>query len=1475
MSQEFDQERNTYIDRDPQGIARQLIHTHAPVLIDAPTPQAAAADYLGQFREPLGLTPEHLQNLSSTPADAIQRAPVELRFSEEKGQFDTATVAYHQTDLGLPVWQAGVAVQMKVDPFRVTVSQSTVHPDLEVKRPPAKAVTAAKSIDEKQLARLLGLTDQPKTESGWDPETLKIERRGLVIYRHESARRASAPPPAAEHRAPFQSGVPTLPLPPVAEDIREGQHYVCARIDFGLSRGSYVLHWVALIEVESLSVLYLEVFTSGVNGMVFEIDPITTNGGPLPSATTSALNPVRVSSVLPGLNPPSGGTQSLTGENVQLSDVEKPTVAVPTEATGTDFNFDARTDNFAAVNAYYHCDKFFRLLDGMGFTRASYFGGTTFPTAVDHRGLEDDTASSNTYCPLGQCINAHCVGTSAGNGIQQTTFALADTGDTTNPLGIANDYRVVLHELGGHGVLYNHISSANFKFSHSAGDGVAAILNDPGSQATDRFVTFPWVNIGRRHDRTPAAGWGWEGQIALNPFNATLDNGGYNNEQILSTTHFRIYQSIGGDSNVLATQQFAARITVYMIMRAIGTLTQATTPADASAWATALMGADQGDWLSENVTGGCYSKVIRWSFEKQGLYQPSGTATPNNNEGAPPPIDVYVDDGRGGEYGYQPNWWSCESVWNRLDPDGLPGHQDPAGSTNYCYVKVKNRGSSVATGVVVNGYHCRPGAGLVWPDDLQPMTTAQLTVGTLQPNSTEEQIVGPFEWTPVTNAFQQDTMLMIVSATGDTSNVANFTPGRTVENWRLVPNDNNIGQRNVALIRLVTVIADSGSFGNVCLGAFKDEQLVLSNSGFNLITISDITSSSGDFILPSVLTYPLTIAPGASVEVPIRFEPTSFGFKAASITIVSNDPTGPRIIDVSGTAGAPELATAIANSGSFGNVCLGSFVDELLTINNSGTCALLISSITGSANFLPPSVLSYPLLVGPGDSIDVVVRFQPSTHGTQPGTITIFSNDPASPHVVAVSGVAPEPKANLIIADTGDFGEVRLGKFIDRDLVINNPGPCQLSVTGLVSSAPIFVTPQVVSFPLTVDGGESIAIPIRFQPTNRGSATATLTIFSDDPSSPAVVNVSGTAWPPLPVAGSALDGYRLSNDSQHVNYIGTDKHVHELYVTAGAAWVDNDLTEQAGAVPPTVTSALEGYRLSDDSQHVFFIGTDKHVYELYVTAGAGWIYNDLTALARAVPPNPTTALDGYRLSDDSKHVNFIGTDNHVHELYIARGGRWVDNDLTALAGAVPPVVTSALHGYRLSDDSEHVFFIGTDNHVHELYLTRGAAWVDNDLTTLAGAVPPTPASALDGYRLSDDSKHVNFIGTDNHVHELYIHAGAAWVDNDLTSEAGAVPPTPASALDGYRLSDDSQHVFFIGTDNHVHELYIVAGAAWVDIDLTTLAGAVPPTPTTAIDGYRLSNDSKHVNYIGTDNHVHELYFTAGAGWVDNDLTALT
>jgi zinc metalloprotease ZmpB len=808
MNQEFDLARNVYIDRDTRGIARQLSHTHSPVYIDAGTPQLVAASYLNSFGALFGLTSEQLKNLSLSPSSVIENASVEYRFLEEKHQFDTSTIAYFQTDLGIPVWEAGIAVQIKLNPYRVLSSQSTLHPDLQVEAPDKTKIEKAKGMSEKEFGTLLGLQKMAKRNSPIDASSLKIGRRGLVIYRYETDKRV--PPQAkevphigvkAEATPVVTSDLPTIALPPVGKNIREGQHYVCARLDFELTMQPYgKLHWVALVEVDSLSVLYLRAFVDHVSGMVFDIDPVTTNGGPLPIANNAALNPVRVSESLAGLQSPVAGTQSLVGDNVVISDVELPTVPPPTEPGGSDFNFDARTNNFAAVNAYYHSDKFFRLLAGMGFTRTGYFSDTTFPTPVDHRGFGGS----------GNVINAHCLGNSGGVGILQTAFALADVSDTTNPLGIACDYRVALHELAGHGVLYNHVHSPNLRFSHSAGDGVAAILNDPGSHAADRFQTFPWLYnvINRRHDRTAAGGWGYGGSIALNPFNGTLDPGGYNNEQILSSAHFRLYQSIGGDSPDLATKQFAARMTVYLIMRAIATLSEVINPPHADGWVNALMTADHGDWVSENLTGGAYSKVIRWAFEKQGLFQPAGTPTPNNNIGAPPAVDVYIDDGRAGEYQYQPVFWNCQNIWNRLHADGGTAHETPVtNQINYAYVKIKNRGSQNATGVVVKAYHANPAAGLSYPIDWTPMNTPQLSAADVPANNAGEIMVGPFQWVPT--HIGHECIFMIVSASGDTSNVDQIAAGDSIPEWRLVPNDNNIGQRNVY------PVAGSGTSGLV------------------------------------------------------------------------------------------------------------------------------------------------------------------------------------------------------------------------------------------------------------------------------------------------------------------------------------------------------------------------------------------------------------------------------------------------------------------------------------------------------------------------------------------------------------------------------------------------------------------------------------------------------------------------------------
>ena len=262
------------------------------------------------------------------------------------------------------------------------------------------------------------------------------------------------------------------------------------------------------------------------------------------------------------------------------------------------------------------------------------------------------------------------------------------------------------------------------------------------------------------------------------------------------------------------------------------------------------------------------------------------------------------------------------------------------------------------------------------------------------------------------------------------------------------------------------------------------------------------------------------------------------------------------------TVKSGDVATAIADNGDFGNVCLGSFVNEMLTINNPGDDRLKIFSITTApADFQAPSVLSYPLVVEPGDSIDVMIRFRPTSLGNKAGTITITSDDPASPHIVRIRGECPAPRLTLVLANKGAFAKTCVGSFTDEKLVLSNSGHCPLTVRSISVSSPDFIVPEVLAFPLTIAPGGFLPIPIRFQPTSFGPKSATVTILSDDPASPATIGVSGDAPSGrLAVTGSTIFGpvkcccreqrtISICNDGEcalHVSHVGF-KHRHRYF----------------------------------------------------------------------------------------------------------------------------------------------------------------------------------------------------------------------------------------------------------------------------------------------------------------------------------------
>ncbi|HEY6769829.1 MAG TPA: choice-of-anchor D domain-containing protein, partial [Candidatus Sulfotelmatobacter sp.] len=302
--------------------------------------------------------------------------------------------------------------------------------------------------------------------------------------------------------------------------------------------------------------------------------------------------------------------------------------------------------------------------------------------------------------------------------------------------------------------------------------------------------------------------------------------------------------------------------------------------------------------------------------------------------------------------------------------------------------------------------------------------------------------------------------------------------------------------------RLSVVIADSGDFGKVCVGSFVDKPLILNNSSRCALSIAAISSSSAEFLVPEVLFFPLTVGAGDSLPIPFRFEPTSPGNKSATITVTSSDPASPHKIRVSGDAETSRLSLMIADTGHFGKICIGSFKDEPLILNNSSHCPLTISGIaSSSAEFLVPQVLSYPLIIAGGNFLPVPIRFRPTSFGFKSAHITVSSSDPASPHTITVEGEVPFGR--LTITGSTIFGGVTCCHREQRTVTICNTGDCNLHVNyvGFKRKRRHF---RLINnpFPATLPPGSCLNVVIQYKASERVSRSCELVIHSDDPHHP-------------------------------------------------------------------------------------------------------------------------------------------------------------------------------------------------------------------------------------------------------------------------------------------------------------------------------------------------------------------------------------
>jgi len=311
---------------------------------------------------------------------------------------------------------------------------------------------------------------------------------------------------------------------------------------------------------------------------------------------------------------------------------------------------------------------------------------------------------------------------------------------------------------------------------------------------------------------------------------------------------------------------------------------------------------------------------------------------------------------------------------------------------------------------------------------------------------------------------------------------------------------------------LLSASTSSLSFGNALVGTTASQGMTLTNSGTGSVTVSQAAISGTGFSF-SGCSGAVTVAAGQTLPLTVNFAPASAGSAAGSLSIVSNATNSPATISVSGTGVQPQLSVSPA-SASFGNVMVGSSGSLGFTIKNTGTSTLNITQAALAGTGFTLTGLTVPLSIAPAASSTFTLGFTPASVSTFSGSLTLASNAPGSPLVIAIAGTGAAQTLQLSATPASlSFGNVATGTSTTQTVTLTNSGNASISISQISETGTGF-TASAPTLPLTLAAGASTSFTVTFDPATATSLTGSVTITSTAANSPSTVSLSGTGIQP-------------------------------------------------------------------------------------------------------------------------------------------------------------------------------------------------------------------------------------------------------------------------------------------------------------------------------------------------------------------------
>ncbi len=335
------------------------------------------------------------------------------------------------------------------------------------------------------------------------------------------------------------------------------------------------------------------------------------------------------------------------------------------------------------------------------------------------------------------------------------------------------------------------------------------------------------------------------------------------------------------------------------------------------------------------------------------------------------------------------------------------------------------------------------------------------------------------------------------------------------------------------------------------------QTITITNNGGTNLQISQITDPASPFSIVNKPTLPLTVAPGQSTGLVVRFAPAASITYTSSFVISSNDSFSPAVtVNLRGQGSVNPVANLELNSPVVDFP--GGSSSFILEVKNTGDANLVISNIQKPTDpFFISGQPAFPAIIPPGEGFLLTVAFSPAAVGVFQSALTIISNDPDSLlNVVHIRGTSTATNELLKLRVPTLVTAVAGSPLTINIAAVNGTNSdIQLSTVGLIQ------------------GGTF---------TNRGNGKGDL-----------VVNIPAEGVTRFIISFRATDSASRVKTAQSVVMVFSAANVHNVQLVmiapetasnAPTGVIANDqsvtplaLTEEAATIEPQVAAGLTGY----------------------------------------------------------------------------------------------------------------------------------------------------------------------------------------------------------------------------------------------------------------------------------------------------------